>query len=106
MEIQHDRNSSKADPTVKINGHAHSPVTASARKGPFPGKLILSRTPPEPGDTGSPGTPSILPSSNPLTNGVRSRGPRQVSWGPPPPPALISANPLPFKIDETPESPA
>uniref|UniRef100_A0A182M5U2 Uncharacterized protein n=1 Tax=Anopheles culicifacies TaxID=139723 RepID=A0A182M5U2_9DIPT len=90
-----------AKTTTLVNPH-----TPGTRKPPP--KLILSH-PTEPSD--GPETPiGPLPvtmmTSTPLTNGLRSRGPRQVSWGPPPPPALISSNPLPFKIDETPESPA
>uniref|UniRef100_A0A182S5T5 Laminin G domain-containing protein n=1 Tax=Anopheles maculatus TaxID=74869 RepID=A0A182S5T5_9DIPT len=85
----------KTTTTSLANSHSPGP-----RK--HPPKLILTH-PPEPDD--GPGTPiGPLPvtmlTSTPLTNGLRSRGPRQVSWGPPPPPALISANPLPFKIDE------
>ncbi|KAL9699609.1 hypothetical protein quinque_003050 [Culex quinquefasciatus] len=52
-----------------------------------------------------PSTPLPLATSTPLTNGLRPRGARQVSWGPPPP-AMASVNQLPYKIDETPESPA
>ncbi|EAT43998.1 AAEL004583-PD [Aedes aegypti] len=54
----------------------------------------------------------VIPVSTPLSckppqlnNGLRPRTPRQVSWGPPPA-ALIGTNQLPYKIDESPESPA
>uniref|UniRef100_A0A182U7P3 Uncharacterized protein n=1 Tax=Anopheles melas TaxID=34690 RepID=A0A182U7P3_9DIPT len=98
-----------AQNTIITNSHP-----PNARK--TPPKLTLTH-PPESLLVDGPATPTAtttavgpLPvammTSTPLTNGLRSRGPRQVSWGPPPPPALISANPLPFKIDETPESPA
>ncbi|XP_062553411.1 axotactin-like isoform X3 [Armigeres subalbatus] len=55
-------------------------------------------------------SPSLIITSPPvssnkppqLNNGLRPRTPRQVSWGPPP----AALNQLPFKIDESPESPA
>ncbi|EAL40109.3 AGAP006512-PA [Anopheles gambiae str. PEST] len=114
----HEEDSELTDNPVKVSFAKNTIITNShppnARKSPP--KLTLTH-PPESFLADGPATPTAttgavgpLPvammTSTPLTNGLRSRGPRQVSWGPPPPPALISANPLPFKIDETPESPA
>ncbi|XP_065086426.1 axotactin isoform X2 [Ochlerotatus camptorhynchus] len=77
------------DPPVK-----ESVKTSHHRK---PHKLVLFA---DPASSPAPGTPTA-----PVANGLRPRVTRQVSWGPPPA-ALTGMNQLPYKIDESPESPA
>ncbi|XP_055621269.1 axotactin isoform X3 [Toxorhynchites rutilus septentrionalis] len=94
-----DSDTELLDPPVK-----GSTAKPGQRKPP---KLVLfADSSPSPSSPIVPSTPLPTATSTPLlTNGLRPRVPRQVSWGPPPA-ALASVNQLPYKIDETPESPA